>query len=52
MTSYKITYYTELGYSRRTIKQLPEDPTLAEKQAEAWCNSLGLMFYKVEKVQP
>jgi hypothetical protein len=50
MTQYKITYYTELGYSRRTLKQLPTDITLAAKQAEKWCNSLGLMFHKLEKV--
>ena len=50
MTNYKITYYTELGYSRKSIKQFSVDSTLAEKQANTWCNSLGLMFYKLEKV--
>lgn len=50
MTQYKITYYTELGFSRRTIKQFSTDSTLAATQAEKWCNSLGLMFYKLEKV--
>ena len=45
---YKLTYYTELGYCRRSIKELSSDLATATIQADTWLRSNGLDLYKIE----
>ena len=52
MQAYKLTYYTEIGYCRRSIKEFASDPEIAEIQADTWLRSVGLDLYKIEIYNP
>lgn len=52
MTTYKITYYTELGYCRRSIKEFSDNLEIATMQADTWLKALGLDLYKIEIYAP
>ena len=52
MQAYKLTYYTELGYCRRSIKEFSIDPEIAAMQADTWLRSIGLDLYKIEIYTP
>lgn len=51
MKNYEITYYTEIGYCRRSIKQFSSDKTLAEQEAERWLQGLGLSLYSIKELK-
>ena len=46
---YQVHYYTELGYSRRSVMDLSSDKELAEKQAATKLASVGLAFLKLQR---
>lgn len=48
MKTYKLTYYTELGYCRRSVKEFSSDLEIATMQADTWLRSVGLDLYKIE----